>query len=75
MSDFTSEENIFFNADNLQEFSREFKHLTRTISGYVIVQLGVHQHNDLHPLENEILRIGNQFSLTEGLSNLKVLPL
>lgn len=70
MSNYSSEENIFFNSENLPDFVRQFKHLIRNVSGYIIVQLGFENYD--HPDVDEILRIGNQLSLTEGLSNAKV---
>ena len=72
MTNFSAEENEFFNADSLLEFRREFKFLIRNVRGYAVVQTGLQNHNDIHPEVDEILRIGNLFSLTEGLSDSKV---
>tara|TARA_Y100000746_G_C15466857_1_gene434369 strand:- start:3483 stop:3905 length:423 start_codon:yes stop_codon:yes gene_type:complete len=70
MTCFSNEENFYFNADNFVEFKQNFKQLIRYVRGYVIVQTGINEYD--HPSYDEILQIGNKFSLTEGISDAKV---
>ena len=71
ISNYTSEENIYFNSETWEEFFTQFKDFIRNLTGIVMVQTGLGFHEHLE--QDDIVALDdNEWALTEGLSNTAV---